>query len=113
MKVGETIFVFGKAPKENSPFLLSRSHPCDKSAMVRFVKFGKTASLYVNISDFIKPYTDKKEKYENVIRKIMPRRHKDLELVWISVAAWEEIKKGIDSGNSKDIVKKWKERLLF
>ena len=111
MKVGDKIFIFGKAPSEESKMMQSLPHPINKKILVRFVKHPGTGSLYFNFKDFLEPY--KNPNYKKIVLNIIPRKNRKLDSVWMSCKAWEEIKRGIDEGKEKDIITGWKERLLF
>lgn len=96
---------------DDHPACHSISHPLYQNLQVRFVKNCDTGTLYFNIKDFLAPYSDKK--YSKVIKSLLPRRHRNLEKVWIQTNAWNEIRDGINQGKEKDVISGWKERDLF
>ena len=111
MKTGESIFIFGNEPNPESRMLEKYTHPLSPKVQVRFVKHPVNGNIYFNMKDFLDPFGNKK--YNKVISRIVPRRLRKLDKVWMSVLAWNEIKNGIDEGKEKDVITGWKERLLF
>jgi hypothetical protein len=87
VKTGEKIFVFGKPSGRAPGIFSSQPHPKDKKAEVRFVKdvrLGET--LFFNMQDFLKPYKNKK--YQKVIKNMLPRKHRNLDRVWMNTKAF-------------------------